>query len=119
MRLFVRLWLLIALLVAVAATAQPLPTPASLKSRLDALGASKLPEAEQAQARQALEAAIEHMGAAEAATTELDVLRKTLEEAPAQITQARRALERLEAQADRPVAVDPEAGLPALEERLL
>ncbi len=117
MRLFVRLWLLIALLVAVAATAQPLPTPASLKSRLDALGASKLPEAEQAQARQALEAAIEHMGAAEAATTELDVLRKTLEEAPAQITQARRALERLEAQADRPVAVDPEAGLPALEER--
>ena len=120
MRLLLRLllaWTLAQGLALAQAPAAPseAPTAGTLKGRLEALAGSKLPEADQAAARQTLEQALEHLAAAEESERQLQELRKTIEGAPAQIAQARSELKRLEATPSAVPAVEPGQGLPALE----
>lgn len=91
------------------------PSASSLKAALESLAARKLPEADQAAAKQALEQALEQLAAADDSERQLAELRKLLAEAPAQVDQARRELRRLEAGSQAPVRADPGGGLPALE----
>ncbi|HWS75683.1 MAG TPA: mechanosensitive channel MscK [Quisquiliibacterium sp.] len=99
-----------------ATSATAAPTAASLKGRLEALPSRRLPEAEQAAAKQALEQALGQLTVAEEAERELQELRKLLDAAPAEIAQSRRELKRLEASPERADAVDPAVGLAALQQ---
>lgn len=91
------------------------PRAAALEAALGGLAARRLPEAEQAAAKQALEQALEQLAAAEDSERQLAALRRQLDEAPAQVAQAQRERRRLESRAPAAVQPDPGLGLAALE----
>lgn len=115
------LWLAAWLFVPGAPLAQtrpaslPAPSVAEVQSSLDGLAARKLPEAEQAAAKQALEQTLENLKTAQENERQLRELKQLVDEAPARIQQARRELQRLEASGQAAPAVDVRRELAALE----
>ncbi|TBV08571.1 mechanosensitive channel MscK [Pseudomonas dryadis] len=91
-------------LAALPALAADTPTSADVQHSLDTLAERKLPEAEQALVRQALERTLASLNAKAESEQKLVALDKQLEQAPRLTQEAQRELERLKASQVVPVA---------------
>ena len=112
--------LLLLLLLPLLAAAQPVSQPlaSAVQARLDALAERKLPEAEEAAVKQALQQTLSALAAAEDSRQRLTNLRQQLESAPALISEGRTHLAQRQTNPPALITIPLDATLETLEDRL-